>query len=51
MKRFALKRHMPGLSSDLEADLADLRGPLAALQSMLALSPPPDGLMLRGPLP
>ena len=28
--------------SDLEADLADLRGPLVALQSTLVLSPTPD---------
>jgi hypothetical protein len=37
--------------SDLEADLADLRGPLAELQSILALSPAPDGAMPREPLP
>jgi hypothetical protein len=37
--------------SDLEADLADLRGSLAALQSTLALSPTPDGSMPRVPLP
>jgi energy-coupling factor transporter ATP-binding protein EcfA2 len=37
--------------SDLEADLADLCGSLAALQSTLALSPTPDGSMPRVPLP
>jgi hypothetical protein len=28
--------------SDIEADLADLRAPLAALQSALAVGPAPD---------
>jgi hypothetical protein len=37
--------------SDLEADLADLRGPLAELQSTLTLSPAPDGSIPREPLP
>jgi energy-coupling factor transporter ATP-binding protein EcfA2 len=37
--------------SDLEADLADLRGPPAELQSTLALGPAPDGSMPRKPLP
>ena len=37
--------------SDLEADLADLRGPLVALQSTFVLSPTLDGSMPREPLP
>jgi hypothetical protein len=37
--------------SDLEADLAGLHGPLAELQSTLALGPTPDGSMPREPLP
>jgi energy-coupling factor transporter ATP-binding protein EcfA2 len=37
--------------SDLEADLADLRGSLAALQSTLVLSPIPDEPTPREPLP
>jgi hypothetical protein len=37
--------------SDLEADLADLRGPLVALQSMLVVSPTPDEPTPRRGLP
>jgi energy-coupling factor transporter ATP-binding protein EcfA2 len=37
--------------SDLEADLADLRGPLVALQSTLVVSPTPDEPTPREPLP
>jgi energy-coupling factor transporter ATP-binding protein EcfA2 len=37
--------------SDLEADLADLRAPLAALQSTLVVDSAPDEPTPRGPLP
>jgi hypothetical protein len=37
--------------SDLKADLADLRAPLAALQSALVIGPLPDAPKPRGPLP
>jgi hypothetical protein len=37
--------------SDLEADLADLHGPLVSLQSMLVLSPTPNEPTPREPLP
>jgi hypothetical protein len=36
--------------SDLEADLADLHGPLVSLQSMLVLSPTSDEPAPREPL-
>ena len=51
----ALTRMMVGWMSayrtDLEADLADLRAPLAALQSTLVLSPTPDVPTPPEPLP
>jgi hypothetical protein len=37
--------------SDLEADLADLRAPLTALQSVLVVDSAPDEPTARGPLP
>jgi energy-coupling factor transporter ATP-binding protein EcfA2 len=37
--------------SDLEADLADLRAPLTALQSVLAVDPAPEEPTPGGPLP
>jgi hypothetical protein len=51
----ALTRMMVGWMSayrtDLEADLADLRAPLAALQSTLVRSPTPDEPTPPEPLP